>query len=196
MQLLLSFNHGCLSNKHKYQTWPIISVTEIFTGFGWFFIRRILIRPKGSHDPESDVVDQLSMYLGVADASTLTPGLARYTHFSFTLVNQLDSSKSKIKRTQGISLLFMFSVFLSFIIFCFGFLNLCNYVIKQYSLDLCFYLINYLVMGFAFLTMAFVFLDIFLSQALRKSSKKKGGSGATNHSCLFASFMTAVQVIW
>ncbi|ONI21482.1 hypothetical protein PRUPE_2G069300 [Prunus persica] len=73
--------------------------SDVFTigGFKW----RILIRPKGSHDPESDVVDQLSMYLGVADASTLTPGLARYTHFSFTLVNQLDSSKSKIKRTQG-----------------------------------------------------------------------------------------------
>ncbi|KAI5342766.1 hypothetical protein L3X38_010642 [Prunus dulcis] len=75
--------------------------SDVFTmgGFKW----RILIRPKGSHDPESDVVDQLSMYLGVADASTLTPGWARYTHFSFTLVNQLDSSKSKIKQTQGIA---------------------------------------------------------------------------------------------
>ncbi|ONI21241.1 hypothetical protein PRUPE_2G054900 [Prunus persica] len=75
--------------------------SDVFTigGFKW----RILIRPKGSHDPESDVVDQLSIYLGVADASTLTPGWARYTHFSFTLVNQLDSSKSKIKQTQGIA---------------------------------------------------------------------------------------------
>ncbi|XP_062014275.1 ubiquitin C-terminal hydrolase 13-like [Rosa rugosa] len=46
-------------------------------------------------------VEQLSMYLAVADASGLPVGWSRLAHSSFTLVNQLDSKKSIAKSTKG-----------------------------------------------------------------------------------------------
>ncbi|BBG96706.1 ubiquitin-specific protease 12 [Prunus dulcis] len=52
----------------------------------------ILIYPKGNN-----VVDYLSMFLDVADASTLPSGSTRYAKFSLTLVNQVDSKKSITK---------------------------------------------------------------------------------------------------
>ncbi|KAI5342691.1 hypothetical protein L3X38_010567 [Prunus dulcis] len=57
----------------------------VICGYKW----QILIYPKGDN-----VVDYLSLYLEVADASTLTFGWTRYAKFSLTVVNQLDSKKS------------------------------------------------------------------------------------------------------
>ncbi|KAL6289001.1 hypothetical protein ACE6H2_006511 [Prunus campanulata] len=59
-------------------------------GYKW----RILIFPKGNK------VDYLSVYLDVADASTLPSGWTRYAKFGFTLVNQVDSKKSITKNTE------------------------------------------------------------------------------------------------
>ncbi|CAB4268512.1 unnamed protein product [Prunus armeniaca] len=59
-------------------------------GYKW----RILIFPKGNN------VDYLSVYLDVADASTLPSGSTRYAKFRLTLVNQVDSKKSITKDTD------------------------------------------------------------------------------------------------
>ncbi|XP_007219785.2 MATH domain and coiled-coil domain-containing protein At3g58360 [Prunus persica] len=56
----------------------------VICGYKW----RIIIYPKGNN------VDYLSLYLDVADASTLRSGWTRYAKFSLTVVNQLDSKKS------------------------------------------------------------------------------------------------------
>ena len=48
------------------------------------FYRRVLIFPKGNN------VDNLSMYLDVADSAVLHYGWSRYAHFSLTIVNQID----------------------------------------------------------------------------------------------------------
>ncbi|KAM5575099.1 hypothetical protein ABKV19_014172 [Rosa sericea] len=50
---------------------------------------------------DENLVEQLSMYLAVADASGLPVGWSRLAHFSFTLVNQLDGKKSITKSTKG-----------------------------------------------------------------------------------------------
>ncbi|KAM5551210.1 hypothetical protein ABKV19_026172 [Rosa sericea] len=57
--------------------------SEVFVigGFKW----RVCLYPKGN-----TVENFMSMYLEVADSSTLPSGWTRYALFSFTLVNQLD----------------------------------------------------------------------------------------------------------
>ena len=55
----------------------------------WFvFNRRVLIFPKGNN------VDHLSMYLDVADSTTLPYGWSRYAQFSLAVVNQIHSKYS------------------------------------------------------------------------------------------------------
>lgn len=46
-------------------------------------VRRVLIFPKGNN------VDHLSMYLDVADSTTLPYGWSRYSQFSLSVVNQV-----------------------------------------------------------------------------------------------------------
>lgn len=59
-------------------------------GYKW----RVLIFPKGNN------VDHLSMYLDVADSSTLPYGWSRYAQFSLTVVNQLHNRFPLRKETQ------------------------------------------------------------------------------------------------
>ncbi|KAF7820460.1 ubiquitin carboxyl-terminal hydrolase 12 isoform X2 [Senna tora] len=59
-------------------------------GYKW----RILIFPKGNN------VDHLSMYLDVADSTTLPYGWSRYAQFSLTIVNQIHNKYSIRKETQ------------------------------------------------------------------------------------------------
>ncbi|PQQ06124.1 MATH domain and coiled-coil domain-containing protein [Prunus yedoensis var. nudiflora] len=65
----------------------LVHYSDVFVicGYKW----HILIYPKGNN-----VVDYCSVYLEVADASTLPSGWTRYAKFSLTVVNQLDSKKS------------------------------------------------------------------------------------------------------
>ncbi|KAJ7975928.1 ubiquitin carboxyl-terminal hydrolase 12 [Quillaja saponaria] len=82
-------------------TWTIESFTrlnikkhysEVFSvgGYKW----RILMFPKGNN------VDYLSMYLDVADSTTLPYGWSRYAQFSLTVVNQVHGKYSIRKDTQ------------------------------------------------------------------------------------------------
>ncbi|GLJ35681.1 hypothetical protein SUGI_0717020 [Cryptomeria japonica] len=66
--------------------------SDIFTigGFKW----RLLIYPKGNN------VDQLSVYLGVADADTLPNGWSRRAKFILAVINQINSKFSIRKETQ------------------------------------------------------------------------------------------------
>ncbi|WRX24728.1 Peptidase C19 [Theobroma cacao] len=66
--------------------------SDIFVvgGYKW----RILIFPKGNN------VDHLSMYLDVADSSTLPYGWSRYAQFSLAVVNQIHHKYSIRKDTQ------------------------------------------------------------------------------------------------
>jgi ubiquitin carboxyl-terminal hydrolase 7 len=66
------------------------SETFVVGGYKW----RILIFPRGNN------VDHLSMYLDVADSSTLPYGWSRYAHFSLAVVNQIHSKYSVRKDTQ------------------------------------------------------------------------------------------------
>ncbi|KAL0426633.1 UNVERIFIED_CONTAM: Ubiquitin carboxyl-terminal hydrolase 12 [Sesamum latifolium] len=59
-------------------------------GYKW----RVLIFPKGNN------VDYLSMYLDVADSSSLPYGWSRYAQFSLAVVNQLNSKYTIKKDTQ------------------------------------------------------------------------------------------------
>ncbi|XP_039061183.1 ubiquitin carboxyl-terminal hydrolase 12-like isoform X2 [Hibiscus syriacus] len=59
-------------------------------GYKW----RVLIFPKGNN------VDHLSMYLDVADSSTLPYGWSRYAQFSLAVVNQVHNKYSIRKDTQ------------------------------------------------------------------------------------------------
>jgi ubiquitin carboxyl-terminal hydrolase 7 len=55
----------------------------------WYvFNRRVLIFPKGNN------VDHLSMYLDVADSTTLPYGWSRYAQFSLAVVNQIHNKYS------------------------------------------------------------------------------------------------------
>ncbi|PRQ55946.1 putative ubiquitinyl hydrolase 1 [Rosa chinensis] len=67
--------------------------SDIFVvgGFKW----RVLLYPKGNKGKTF-----ISMYLDVADSSTLPFGWTRYAQFSFTLVNQLDRILSKTEDTE------------------------------------------------------------------------------------------------
>ncbi|KAK7839224.1 ubiquitin carboxyl-terminal hydrolase 12 [Quercus suber] len=66
--------------------------SELFVvgGFKW----RVLIFPKGNN------VDHLSMYLDVADSSSLPYGWSRYAQFSLAVVNQIHHKYSVRKDTQ------------------------------------------------------------------------------------------------
>jgi ubiquitin carboxyl-terminal hydrolase 7 len=66
--------------------------SDVFTvgTFKW----RVLIFPKGNN------VDHLSMYLDVADSSTLPYGWSRYAQFSLAVVNQIHSKYTVKKDTQ------------------------------------------------------------------------------------------------
>ena len=55
--------------------------------------RRILLFPGGNN------VTQLSVYLDVADSATLPQGWSRQAHFTLTVHNQKDPSRSVIKGT-------------------------------------------------------------------------------------------------
>ena len=55
--------------------------------------RRILLFPGGNN------VTQLSVYLDVADSATLPQGWSRQAHFTLTLHNQKDPSRTVIKGT-------------------------------------------------------------------------------------------------
>ena len=57
------------------------------------FCRRILIFPKGNN------VDYLSMYLDVADSTSLPYGWSRYAQFSLAVVNQIYNKYSVRKGT-------------------------------------------------------------------------------------------------
>ncbi|XP_010519991.1 PREDICTED: ubiquitin carboxyl-terminal hydrolase 12-like [Tarenaya hassleriana] len=82
-------------------TWTIANFSRLNTrkhysdifivgGYKW----RILIFPKGNN------VDHLSMYLDVADSTTLPYGWSRYAQFSLAIVNQIHSKYSIRKETQ------------------------------------------------------------------------------------------------
>ncbi|KAG0501915.1 hypothetical protein HPP92_001987 [Vanilla planifolia] len=66
--------------------------SEIFIvgGYKW----RILVFPKGNN------VDHLSMYLDVADATSLPYGWSRYAQFSLSVINQMHSKYTIRKDTQ------------------------------------------------------------------------------------------------
>ncbi|XP_058105758.1 ubiquitin C-terminal hydrolase 12 isoform X4 [Magnolia sinica] len=59
-------------------------------GYKW----RVLIFPKGNN------VDQLSMYLDVADSASLPYGWSRYAQFSLAVINQIHNKYSVRKDTQ------------------------------------------------------------------------------------------------
>ncbi|CDY72484.1 BnaAnng41290D [Brassica napus] len=76
-------------------TWTIPGFTRLNTrkhysdvfvvgGYKW----RVLIFPKGNN------VDNLSMYLDVADAANLPYGWSRFSQFGLAIVNQINSSYS------------------------------------------------------------------------------------------------------
>ncbi|KAF9680759.1 hypothetical protein SADUNF_Sadunf06G0155000 [Salix dunnii] len=82
-------------------TWTIENFTRLNTkkhysdvfivgSYKW----RVLIFPKGNN------VDHLSMYLDVADSTTLPYGWSRYAQFSLAVVNQIHSKYSVRKDTQ------------------------------------------------------------------------------------------------
>ncbi|KAK3205536.1 hypothetical protein Dsin_019582 [Dipteronia sinensis] len=66
--------------------------SEVFVvgGYKW----RVLIFPKGNN------VDHLSMYLDVADSTSLPYGWSRYAQFSLAIVNQIHNKYSVRKDTQ------------------------------------------------------------------------------------------------
>jgi hypothetical protein len=80
--LLASLSLSCLFCRFSFSPSPY---TPPHTG------RRILLFPNGNN------VQQLSVYLDVADSATLPQGWSRQAHFSLTVVNQKDSTKSVVK---------------------------------------------------------------------------------------------------
>ncbi|KAM1027155.1 hypothetical protein ACFX2A_040958 [Malus domestica] len=74
--------------------------SDVFTiaGFKW---RILVVRPKWLSDQDPNGLVQLAIYLGIADASSLAPGWSRYSSFSLTLVNRLDTNKSITKPATG-----------------------------------------------------------------------------------------------
>ncbi|KAK1397329.1 Ubiquitinyl hydrolase 1 [Heracleum sosnowskyi] len=77
-------NFSRLNTKKQY------SDVFVVGGFKW----RVLIFPKGNN------VDHLSMYLDVADSSTLPYGWSRYAQFSLAVVNQIQPKYTLKKDTQ------------------------------------------------------------------------------------------------
>ena len=56
--------------------------------------RRILLFPGGNN------VQQLSVYLDVADSATLPQGWTRHAHFTLTVHNQKDATRNVVKGAQ------------------------------------------------------------------------------------------------
>ncbi|KAK9129007.1 hypothetical protein Syun_017804 [Stephania yunnanensis] len=77
-------NFSRLNTKKHYSDFFVVG------GYKW----RVLIFPKGNN------VDQLSMYLDVADSATLPYGWSRYAQFSLTVVNQVYFRHTVRKETQ------------------------------------------------------------------------------------------------
>ncbi|XP_021822586.1 MATH domain and coiled-coil domain-containing protein At3g58270-like isoform X2 [Prunus avium] len=67
----------------------------VIGGLKW----QILLHPK-VHASLAET-ESFSLYLGVADVSTLPPGWATCAHFRLTMVNQLDTKKSISKPAKG-----------------------------------------------------------------------------------------------
>ncbi|XP_068331193.1 uncharacterized protein [Pyrus communis] len=61
---------------------------------------QIVVYPKGSSGNPGK--NDLSIYLNVADAATLSSGWSRYAQFTLTVVNQLDSDKSITFETKHV----------------------------------------------------------------------------------------------
>ncbi|XP_062173883.1 ubiquitin C-terminal hydrolase 12-like isoform X3 [Alnus glutinosa] len=79
-----------IENFSRLNTKKLYSDIFLVGGYKW----RILIFPKGNN------VDHLSMYLDVADSTTLPYGWSRYAQFSLSVVNQIHNKYSIRKETQ------------------------------------------------------------------------------------------------
>ncbi|XP_054790211.1 ubiquitin C-terminal hydrolase 12-like isoform X1 [Prosopis cineraria] len=79
-----------IENFSRLNTKKLYSDIFIVGGYKW----RVLIFPKGNN------VDYLSMYLDVADSSSLPYGWSRYAQFSLAVVNQMHNKYSVRKDTQ------------------------------------------------------------------------------------------------
>ncbi|KAL4388188.1 hypothetical protein GQ457_09G027710 [Hibiscus cannabinus] len=79
-----------IKNFSKLNTKKLYSDIFFTGGYKW----RILIFPKGNN------VDHLSMYLAVADSTTLPYGWSSYTQFSLAVCNQIHNKYTIIKDTQ------------------------------------------------------------------------------------------------
>ncbi|KAK8942800.1 Ubiquitin carboxyl-terminal hydrolase 13 [Platanthera zijinensis] len=79
-----------IENFSRLNTKKLYSEIFVVGGYRW----RILIFPKGNN------VDHLSMYLDVADSTTLPYGWSRYAQFSLAVVNQVHSKYTLRKDTQ------------------------------------------------------------------------------------------------
>ncbi|XP_054795348.1 ubiquitin C-terminal hydrolase 12-like isoform X2 [Prosopis cineraria] len=79
-----------IDNFSRLNTKKLYSEIFVVGGYKW----RVLIFPKGNN------VDYLSMYLDVADSSTLPYGWSRYAQFSLAVINQVQNKYSVRKDTQ------------------------------------------------------------------------------------------------
>ncbi|KAI9116771.1 hypothetical protein K1719_012137 [Acacia pycnantha] len=79
-----------IENFSRLNTKKLYSDTFVVAGYKW----RVLIFPKGNN------VEYLSMYLDVADSSSLPYGWIRYAQFSLAVVNQMHNKYSVRKDTQ------------------------------------------------------------------------------------------------
>ncbi|GMY24152.1 ubiquitin carboxyl-terminal hydrolase 12-like, partial [Fagus crenata] len=79
-----------IDNFSRLNTKKLYSEIFVVGGYKW----RVLIFPKGNN------VDNLSMYLDVADSTSLPYGWSRYAQFSLAVVNQINNKYSVRKDTQ------------------------------------------------------------------------------------------------
>ncbi|KAK4789580.1 hypothetical protein SAY86_016884 [Trapa natans] len=79
-----------IDNFSRLNVKKLYSDTFVIGGYRW----RILIFPKGNN------VDHLSIYLDVADSTSLPYGWSRYAHFSLAVINQAQNRYSVRKETQ------------------------------------------------------------------------------------------------
>ncbi|CAL0307513.1 unnamed protein product [Lupinus luteus] len=79
-----------IDNFSRMNTKKLYSEIFVVGGYKW----RVLIFPKGNN------VDYLSMYLDVADSTSLPYGWSRYAQFSLAIVNQIQNKYSVRKDTQ------------------------------------------------------------------------------------------------
>ncbi|PWA85934.1 MATH-like protein [Artemisia annua] len=79
-----------IENFSRLNVKKLYSDVFVVGGFKW----RVLIFPKGNN------VEHLSMYLDVADSTTLPYGWSRYAHFSLGVVNQMHQKFTVRKDTQ------------------------------------------------------------------------------------------------